>query len=51
MHAGTSDGTFLHQLRAGLCVQMSAFRGLRYEDGTNLVNNFRPPQALANRKV
>lgn len=31
--------------------QMEVFRSLKFNDGTNLVNNFRPPQALANRKV
>ncbi|KAF2357411.1 Alpha carbonic anhydrase [Trinorchestia longiramus] len=31
--------------------QMEVFRSLRYNSGNNLVNNFRPPQALANRRV
>lgn len=31
--------------------QMAVFRDLKFESGENLVNNFRPPQTLANRKV
>jgi len=31
--------------------QMEAFRALQFSDSTALVNNFRPPQALLNRKV